>query len=221
MLIGSSDGAPSPSHTTGRALFRIRRLEQAPNNPPDPMASESPDGGVSHWKAAPVPARCQAPRKLSSTCSMRPRNPRLCSLRCSTASETCSNFHGSARARLSRSAFWAQDCFISPRRACHHLEQAQRLNAPVSPQDQSGRPKESTREPNLYRTPSRENGPSGLERLREVRQHPRREPCALAARARVCARGRSVMVVPTAPGPLSGGSSRPEGRPVIGLPAPQ
>jgi hypothetical protein len=30
-MIGSSDGdcAPSPSHTTGHAVFRIRRLKQA------------------------------------------------------------------------------------------------------------------------------------------------------------------------------------------------
>ena len=45
--IGLSDGdcAPSPSHTTGRAVFRIRRLNAAGFTfPQDLMVGESPAG---------------------------------------------------------------------------------------------------------------------------------------------------------------------------------
>jgi hypothetical protein len=59
--------------------------------------------------------------------------------------------------------------------------------------------KENTQEPNSCRTPSRESEPNGLARVREAAkkralrrqtsQHPRQEPCALAAPARVCAGG--------------------------------
>ena len=55
-----------------------------------------------------------------------------------------------------------------------------------------GRPltKENTDEPNSHWTPSQESKPRGLDRVRQIRrQHPRWEPCALAARERFCPGG--------------------------------
>jgi hypothetical protein len=71
-----------------------------------------------------------------------------------------------------------------------------------------GRPltKENTRQPNPYRTPSRESGRSGLERVREARPRGSTLSIQTSEVGTVCVRsastglcgGRSVMVVPTA-----------------------
>ena len=76
---GAGDCAPAPSHTTGRAVFRIRRLNPAAYLAARSDGRKNPYGRkILLFRAVcnvPVPARCHAPRRLSATFNIRPFMP--------------------------------------------------------------------------------------------------------------------------------------------------